>query len=464
MTGPSMIASRSGIRDRGLILFADRRVFQSKTTYPRGDASISTHPPPLTGVRCNRSADLVNQFRVDNDLPRPPRRVKTLHSPDETGRVHQQVRRSGAEEIDGFRGKGEGCGKHLQADAQARVGDIVEGQLGKGEIGGNRVVYLRHVGTFASQQPVAGVDGAGQLLHLGEMPVDHVDAVKGYVVHGPAGYHIENGPDPRRRAFGVPGPLLGRLGVGGYHHQSAKLVQVGVSEDAPGAVRGRYRLERTPEPQVVGEPAVEQMKERARQAAAEPVLNPSSREPLRLKFAANTNINDILTFIGQASGINILYDRDVQNRPSPSAIDLDGVTLEQALNIVLTTNGLFYKVMNEKTILIIPDNATKRQQYEEQVIRTFYISNGDVTEMQTLLNAIMSGPGVTNRPMINASKTANTITVRGSDLPPEFRSIPSVELIAGQAPDAAGYMRPATRINASVAAPSRPTRVWVALH
>ena len=122
-------------------------------------------------------------------------------------------------------------------------------------------------------------------------------------------------------------------------------------------------------------PAVEQMKERARQAAAESVLNPASREPLRLKFAANTNINDILTFIGQASGINILYDRDVQNRPSPSAIDLDGVTLEQALNIVLTTNGLFYKVMNDKTILIIPDNATKRQQYEEQVIRTFYISN-----------------------------------------------------------------------------------------
>jgi general secretion pathway protein D len=163
-------------------------------------------------------------------------------------------------------------------------------------------------------------------------------------------------------------------------------------------------------------PPIEQMKERARQASAEPMLNPASREPIRLKFAANTNIVDILTFIGSASGINILYDRDVtsQTRTTASAIDLDGVTLEQALNIVLTTNGLFYKVLNEKTILVIPDNATKRQQYEEQVIRTFYISNADVAELQTLLNAIMSGPGVTNRPMINASKTANTITVRGS--------------------------------------------------
>jgi general secretion pathway protein D len=161
-------------------------------------------------------------------------------------------------------------------------------------------------------------------------------------------------------------------------------------------------------------PPVEQMKERARQAGAEPILNPSSREPLRLKFAANTNIQDILTFIGQASGINILYDRDVQNRPSPSAIDLDGVTLEQSLMIVLTTNGLFYKTLNEKTILVIPENTTKRQQYEEQMIRTFYLSNADPAEIQTLLNAIMSGGGVTSRPSVSISKASNTVTVRGS--------------------------------------------------
>jgi general secretion pathway protein D len=160
-------------------------------------------------------------------------------------------------------------------------------------------------------------------------------------------------------------------------------------------------------------PPVEQMKERARQLA-EPILNPASREALRLKFAANTNIQDILTFIGQASGINILYDRDVRVQQSPNPIDLDGITLEQALNIVLTTNGFFYKILNEKTILVIPDNTTKRGQYEEQVIRTFYISNADVAELAQLLNGVMSGPGVTTRPLIQASKTANTITVRGS--------------------------------------------------
>jgi general secretion pathway protein D len=160
-------------------------------------------------------------------------------------------------------------------------------------------------------------------------------------------------------------------------------------------------------------PPVEQMKERARQLS-EPILNPASREALRLKFAANTNIQDILSFIGQASGINILYDRDVRPQQSPNPIDLDGITLEQALNIVLTTNGFFYKILNEKTILVIPDNTTKRQQYEEQVIRTFYISNADVAELTQMLTSVMSGAGITNRPLISQSKTANTITVRGS--------------------------------------------------
>ena len=161
-------------------------------------------------------------------------------------------------------------------------------------------------------------------------------------------------------------------------------------------------------------PQIEQMKERARQATPEPILNPASRDALDLTFVANANVRDILNFISQASGINILYDRDMQDRPNPGAIDLQGVTLEQALTIVLTTNRLFYKVLNERTIIVIPDDATHRTQYEEQVIRTFYVSNAEVQELQQLLTGIFAGPGVTSRPLIQPSKTANTITIRGS--------------------------------------------------
>jgi type II secretory pathway component GspD/PulD (secretin) len=158
-------------------------------------------------------------------------------------------------------------------------------------------------------------------------------------------------------------------------------------------------------------PAIEQMKQRARQATAEPILNPASRDPLEVKFV-NTNVKDILNFIATASGINILYDRDVQDRQF--TVDLHGISLEAALNQILNANQMFYKVLNERTIMVIPDNATKRQAYEEQVIRTFYISNAEIAEIQTLLNGIIALPGMANRPSIQVHKSANSITIRGS--------------------------------------------------
>ncbi len=61
-------------------------------------------------------------------------------------------------------------------------------------------------------------------------------------------------------------------------------------------------------------PAIQEMREQARAASAEPVLNPASRDPLRLIFP-NTSLRDILNFIAVSTGINITYDRDVQDRP-----------------------------------------------------------------------------------------------------------------------------------------------------
>ncbi|HEV8318704.1 MAG TPA: tetratricopeptide repeat protein, partial [Vicinamibacterales bacterium] len=60
-------------------------------------------------------------------------------------------------------------------------------------------------------------------------------------------------------------------------------------------------------------PSITQMRERARQASGEPLLNPASRQPLDLRFN-NASIRDILNFISNVTGINITYDRDFQDR------------------------------------------------------------------------------------------------------------------------------------------------------
>lgn len=162
-------------------------------------------------------------------------------------------------------------------------------------------------------------------------------------------------------------------------------------------------------------PQIEQMKEKVKQAAAEPLLNPASRQPLVFKFAAGIAVRQILDFLAQASGINVMFDSTFQEANTKSAIDLDGVTLEQALNLVLTSNTLFYKVLNPKTILIIQDSPQNRQRYEDQVIRTFYLSHADATDMLTLLNGILVGQALQqSRPQIQPNKAANSITIRGS--------------------------------------------------
>jgi type II secretory pathway component GspD/PulD (secretin) len=158
------------------------------------------------------------------------------------------------------------------------------------------------------------------------------------------------------------------------------------------------------------QPTIQQLQQAAQQAA-QPLLNPASRDPIDVVFN-NASLRDILNSMGQSTGINITYERDYQDRPYTVA--LRGVTFEQALNQILSANQLFYKVVNQNTIMVIPDNAQKRALYEEQVIRTFYISHGDVVEMTQLLNAIVRIPQLAVVPAVVGNKTNNTITIRAS--------------------------------------------------
>jgi type II secretory pathway component GspD/PulD (secretin) len=143
----------------------------------------------------------------------------------------------------------------------------------------------------------------------------------------------------------------------------------------------------------------------------QPVLIAANEPVPGLRFV-NSSLRDALNVIGMATGINITFESTYQDRPI--TVQLDNVTLEQALNQLLTANQFFYKVINERTIMVIPDNAQKRAQYEEQVIRTFFISHADATELAQLVNTVIRVPAMAVQPQIAANKTNNTITVRAT--------------------------------------------------
>ena len=106
------------------------------------------------------------------------------------------------------------------------------------------------------------------------------------------------------------------------------------------------------------------------------------------------------------------FDRDLQDRSV--TVRMEGVSLEQALQQIMLSNGLFYRVLNERTIIVAADQTQKRQQYKEQVIRTFFISHADASELNQLLTALIRVAGMAIQPQISFNKTTNTITIRAT--------------------------------------------------
>ena len=160
-------------------------------------------------------------------------------------------------------------------------------------------------------------------------------------------------------------------------------------------------------------PAIVQLREQARQAAAAPLLNPASRTPLDYRFT-NASLRDILTFIGNATGISVIFDASFQQDRSVT-VTLNG-TIEQVLNTLLSSNGLFYSVLDEKTIVVATDTGPNRLKFERQVAQTFPLSYADATELTAMLTAITrTTTGVTIPPVIIPIKTNNSITVRATE-------------------------------------------------
>ena len=159
-------------------------------------------------------------------------------------------------------------------------------------------------------------------------------------------------------------------------------------------------------------PPIVQLRDAARQVSAAPLLNPASRAPLDYRFT-NASLRDILTFISNATGINVIYDASFQDRPVTAT--LSG-SIEQVLNTLLSSNGFFYTVLDDRTIVVALDSAPNRLKYERQVALTIPLSYADATELTTMLTAITrTTTGVTIPPVIIPNKTNNSITIRATE-------------------------------------------------
>ncbi len=100
-------------------------------------------------------------------------------------------------------------------------------------------------------------------------------------------------------------------------------------------------------------------------------LKPVSNDPITLHMVEDVKV--IYEAIGKAAGLNVLFDPDYTSKRIP--IDLTNVTLSDALRIVGTVSGTFYKPVTSNTIFVAQNTRIKRTDLDEQAIQTFYLTN-----------------------------------------------------------------------------------------
>jgi len=151
---------------------------------------------------------------------------------------------------------------------------------------------------------------------------------------------------------------------------------------------------------------IQAMKARAQAARLPtPVLSPRSPVPITLKFA-DQSLQKILDSLGKLSGVNVVYDQDFRDKRT--SIDIANVTFEEALNQIALVNHLFYKVLDENTIIIVQESAAKHRTYDDRVIKTFYLENAEVNETLTIIKTVAGLTKAVGNPTLKAITVIGT--------------------------------------------------------
>jgi general secretion pathway protein D len=128
----------------------------------------------------------------------------------------------------------------------------------------------------------------------------------------------------------------------------------------------------------------------------------------------DANARDIYAAIGKFTNLSVVFDPTF--RDQAISIDLRGQSLQEALNALSLTTRNFWRVTAPRTITVVPDTAAKRREYEEEIVRTFYLSNADLKETMDMLRIVVDArrlSSITATNAITIKDTPERITAAG---------------------------------------------------
>jgi general secretion pathway protein D len=109
---------------------------------------------------------------------------------------------------------------------------------------------------------------------------------------------------------------------------------------------------------------------------------------------------DIIVTLARYGNLNVVFDPAF--REAPVTTELRDVSLEDALTSITSSTRTFYKVTAPRTITIVPDTPAKRREYEDEIVRTFFLSNADLKETIDLLRIVVDLRRIAGLPATNA--------------------------------------------------------------
>ncbi|MBL0943575.1 MAG: secretin and TonB N-terminal domain-containing protein [Hydrogenophaga sp.] len=127
--------------------------------------------------------------------------------------------------------------------------------------------------------------------------------------------------------------------------------------------------------------------EAPRPATAPTALAEALSKPITLDFR-DAPIKSVFDVIARTSGVNFVFDKDVR-ADTRVTLFVRNTSVEEVIRIVLTTNQLDRKLLNDNTLMVFPDTPAKARGYQELVTRSFYLANADVKQAQTMIRTLV---------------------------------------------------------------------------
>lgn len=143
-------------------------------------------------------------------------------------------------------------------------------------------------------------------------------------------------------------------------------------------------------------------------------LKEDTPSTISLKFK-NTPIINIFEVLSKLAGINFIFDKDVKD--NQVTLFMTDVSFDRFIDVLLETNKLKAKIVNEKTIIVYPDTPAKNKEYQELQIKTFFLTNLEAKKAVGILSKILKSKDIT------VNEKLNSIVIRGTQEVIEIASI-----------------------------------------